>query len=249
MQPRPARKIALTLGYDGTDFHGFQIQPGVRTVQGELERALERILGHPVSLCGAGRTDAGVHACGQVVSFLTSCPIPTQRLPLALDGALPSDLVARGAREVLPAFHARRWARRRRYRYTLLSQPRPSATLGRYTWWVPHRLDLARMRQAAASMVGEHDFALFSGALDAPSSTVCRLLRAACVQQGSLVLVFIEARSFLYQMVRRLVGVLVAVGRREREPEVVQRMLTGQAQPGPVRVAPPHGLCLTHVTY
>jgi len=243
------RNLRLLVEYDGTDFHGFQKQPRVRTVQAELEKGLSRLLEEPVTVIGAGRTDAGVHATGQVVNFRTTRPIPVDRLPRAASDLLPADLVVRAAAEAPAEFHARRHARWRRYRYAILCRAEPSALLARYSYRVAERPELSAMREAAARLLGEHDFRAFQAAGSETWTTVRRLRRLDLEDRGALILVTVEADSFLYQMVRLLVAALLAVGRGELGAAELEGLLRGgdrRRLPGP---APARGLCLIRVGY
>jgi len=244
--------LKLTLEYDGTEFHGFQRQPargGLRTVQGELERCFSRLLRETIKVIGAGRTDAGVHATGQVVSFRTSRPIPAARLPKVLNGALPADVQVQNCEEVEDGFHARRDARSRTYRYTVIERERPSPLLGRYALIVPGRLDAAEMGRAARPLAGRHDFRAFQGGGSETKSTERRLMRLDCARKGRTVTITAEADSFLYQMVRIMVGALLAVARGELgQEDLLAALADGDRRrlPGP---APACGLCLVQVSY
>jgi len=243
------RNVRLLLEYDGSDFHGFQKQARLRTIQGELESVLARILKHPVKVVGAGRTDAGVHALGQVANFATDSRMPIERMPAAANSRLPAAIVVREAAEAAPDFDARRSARSRQYRYLVLNRPQPSAMLARYAHHVPAPLDAGAMARAARALVGEHDFASFQGGGSPARSTVRRVYRAECRRLGPLVVVTLEANAFLYQMVRIAVRTLIEVG-RGRLPAAVTaqglRSARGQRGLGP---APPQGLYLTRIRY
>lgn len=243
------RNIRLTLAYDGTEFAGFQVQPGRRTVQGELAAALAKILGEDVKLAGAGRTDAGVHARAQVVSFTTGARIPTDRLPAALNSCLPADICVWKAEEVAAGFHARYSACRKVYRYLICQAPQASPFLRRYSWHLPRPLDVPGMRAAAAELTGRHDFSSFAAAGGAARSHVRTLERLVLAQEEDLILVEAAADGFLYKMVRNLVGTLVEVGRGALTPPEVRRILEAgdRTRAGPT--APPQGLVLWQVHY
>ncbi len=243
------RHIKLVIGYDGTDFHGFQRQKGLRTVQEELERTLTILLGHPVQVKAAGRTDAGVHAEGQVVSFYTHCPIPTQRLPLALNGLLPPDIVAKAAAEVSPAFHPRFDATSRIYRYLIDNRPAPSVLLKRFAWHIPQPLDVGAMRTAAQFLVGVHDFASFHASGSDLGSTVREMKHIAIVKRNGVIAITMEANAFLYHMARIIVGTLVEIGLAVRQPEEMCAILEAKDRSAAGKTAPAHGLCLVAVKY
>ena len=243
------RNLKLVLEYDGTDFHGFQRQPRLRTVQGVLERALSRLLSSPTKIIGAGRTDAGVHALGQGVNFVTGNPIPVDRLAFALNRALPSDMAVRKVEEVPLDFHARRSARSRRYRYAILNRTCPAALASRFATQIPDTLDVAAMQEAAQHLIGEHDFRAFQAAGSETRSTRRVLSVLKCLRRGELVFTFLQADSFLYQMVRIMVASLLRVARGEWRPSELRVLLDSRDRgraPGPV---PPQGLCLTRVSY
>lgn len=243
------KHIKLVIGYDGTDFHGFQRQKGLRTVQEELERTLTILLRHPVRVKAAGRTDTGVHAEGQVVSFWTSCPIPVERLPLALNSLLPSDIVAKKANQVSPNFHPRFDATSRVYRYLIDNRPTPSALLRRYAWHIPEPLNVEAMKQAAQYLLGVHDFASFHASGSDLGSTVREMKRIAVVKRGGVISVTMEANAFLYHMARIIVGTLVEIGLGQREPEEMHSILEARDRSVAGKTAPPHGLCLMQVKY
>jgi tRNA pseudouridine38-40 synthase len=245
------RNVKLVIAYDGTGFHGFAIQKGsVRTVQGVLRDTLTRLAGRPVVVTGAGRTDAGVHASGQVVNFdLEAWPCPVERMPLALNAFLPLDLAVVSAREVPDQFHARFWARNKTYVYTVYNEALRSPLLNRYSWHVGPGLDVGAMREAASRLTGVHDFAAFQVAGTPVSSTVRHLFRAVVEADGPLVRLTFCADGFLYKMVRMMAGTLVEVGRGKLAPSRVTGLLAAgkSGRGGPA--APAQGLCLTEVCY
>jgi tRNA pseudouridine38-40 synthase len=239
----------LTLEYDGTDFHGFQRQPRLRTVQGTLETCFSRLLGETINLTGAGRTDAGVHALGQVANFHTTRPIPHHRLPAVLNAALPPDVQVQHCEEAPHHFHARRCARARTYRYTVVERHSPSPILGRFALIQPDRLDLPAMTAAAQPLLGRHDFRAFQASGSETKTTERTLLRLDCSRSRHTVEITAEADSFLYRMVRIIVAALLRVGRGALPPRALAAALaSGQRLPksGP---APACGLCLLRVSY
>jgi tRNA pseudouridine38-40 synthase len=251
----PAVRVRMTVAYDGSEFHGFAAQAtDVPTVAGTLIRALERRLGHPVALVGAGRTDAGVHAWGQVVSFDAALDgFDPQRLQDSLNRALAPTVVVRSVEVAPPGFDARRWARSRRYRYTVLNRRVPDPFLAATTWHVSEPLDLGALRLACDPLIGEHDFTSFCRRPRKTAREVSmtrRVVDARWVRVDDELLQFeIEASSFCHQMVRALVGFHVAVGtgrRRAGEMASVLRACDRSAAP---HLAPPHGLCLWEVRY
>lgn len=245
------RRVALVVSYTGGAWHGFQRQPGAATVQGELERALGALCGQPLRVRGAGRTDAGVHAAGQVVDFLlpASCAVPLRRLPLALANHLPPDIVPWRALAVPPDFHARKHALAKRYRYLIWRALTRSPFLDPYCW--PHHgpLNLDAMAQATTLLVGRHDFTALAGSAR-PVEDAVRTVGACRLLVGPQALAIeIEADGFLYRMVRAIAGTLLEVGRGALSVDAVGRLLAGgrRADAGPS--LPPRGLCLLWVRY
>jgi tRNA pseudouridine38-40 synthase len=238
------------VAYDGTGFHGFAPQHDVRTVGGALTKALEKILRHPVELTCAGRTDAGVHAWGQVVSLEADPGVDAWRLQKSLNGILAPEVVVRSADLVGPDFDARRSAAWRTYRYTVVNRPVPDPFLARYAWCVPGSLELVGMRAAADAFVGEHDFAAFCRTGPEGSTTVRRVLDSRWLDEGEGVLRYeIRAFAFCWQMVRSIVGTLVDIGTGSRRAGEVMGMLRSKDRAAAGRVAPAHGLCLWEVGY
>jgi len=248
------RNVSVVLEYDGTGFHGFQYQPGQRTVQGELEKALRRITGEEVRVIGAGRTDAGVHAAGQVASFRTTSELPAARLVRALNGVLPPDVAVRSARDVPLEFHARFSARARAYRYSIWNAETPTPLRRYYTYHWRGHLDVEAMRRAAGLVVGTHDFASLAGAADESGegrerTTLRTVYRAECRREGELVEIDVEANAFLPHMVRNLVGTLLWVGSGRTDEEGFAAILAARDRSIAGPAAPPHGLCLVDVYY
>ncbi len=242
----------MTVAYDGRRFHGFAAQSEVRTVGGTLAMAIEKALQAPVELTVAGRTDTGVHAWGQVVSFDAPEGVDTERLQDSLNRSLAPAVVVRSVEVAPPGFDARRWARGRLYRYTVFNNRVPNPFLAATAWHVPEPLDLAAMRLACDPLIGEHDFASFCrvprGAAD--YSLVRRVTEARWLDLGDGLLRFeIEASSFCQQMVRAIVGTMVAMGVGRRKAGEMAGILRARRRAAADRVAPPGGLCLWSVTY
>jgi tRNA pseudouridine38-40 synthase len=245
----PLTHLRLTVEYDGTDFSGFQWQPAARTVAGVLEAALTRLFGGPVKLTGAGRTDSGVHASGQVVSLSTQRPFPFDRLLIALRGLLPSDLSVRAAAVVDEDFSARFRAVERTYVYAILNASEPSALLARYAWHVPARLDLGEMQQVAARLIGERDFRSFGAAASPKGSTVRSLRRLAIESRGDLVRIEVVADAFLHHMVRAIVGTLAECGTGRRSAAGIPELMARCDPSAAGCTAPARGLYLAGVRY
>ena len=230
--------------YDGTDFAGFQLQPGARTVQGALETALARLSGGtPQPVVGAGRTDAGVHAEDQVIAFTYSGRLSTAELAAALNGTLPRDVALRDLREAPAGFHPRYAAKYREYRYTIWNGPR-SPLRDRTALWVAATLDTSAMAEAAEAFIGRHDFSAFGGADPQPVRTVefVRVRRA-----GHLITIDVRADAFLRGMVRRIIAGLLAVGRGRLDATALATALAGREPAIGGAAAPARGLCLRRV--
>lgn len=243
--------LKLTLQYDGTAYAGFQRQPNGVTVQERLEEAMRLVTHEPELKIGAaaGRTDAGVHARGQVVHFVTESRIPVERWPQALNQHLPPDIVVVGAERAPAEFHARYWAQSKRYRYSIHHAPFPDPMTRRYAFHWNRQLDPDLMRVAAALLTGRHDFAAFRSTGGAARTSTRTISRLEVVEAPPFIHLDVEADGFLYNMVRIIAGTLLEVGTGRRTPdEVRQALLTGQRKLAG-KTLPPHGLCLESVTY
>jgi len=246
-------RFKLTIEYAGTRYSGWQIQKNAKTVAGEIDRAVRAVTGRKdFELYGSGRTDAGVHAAGQVAHLDVSTGAPPDTLRRRLNDALPSDINILAAAQVPHRFHARHDAVARRYLYQVAR--RRTAFHKHYVWWVKDPLDAARMRDAAQLLVGMRDFTSFAAADardddEAPSSTLVLVEALDVVEDGGLVLVGIEGSHFLWKMVRRIVGVLVEVGRGALEPQAIASFLMESSSAPAKLTAPPSGLFLERVYY
>jgi tRNA pseudouridine38-40 synthase len=244
-------QLRLTIEYEGEAYQGWQVQPGGPTVQEVLEKALATALREPVRVRGAGRTDAGVHACGQVAAVrVTRVPVDLDRLQKSLNALTPDDIAIREIAVVDDAFDPRRDARSRVYEYRILNARTPSPFWRRHAWHIALPLDAGAMDAAAAALVGEHDFAAFCGADAEPvRSTVRRVLESRVQTPQSLLVYRVEATAFLKHMVRNIVGTLVEVGLGQRAPESLADILAGRDRTRAGATAPPHGLTLVAVRY
>ena len=243
------RCFKVTIEYDGTEFAGFQYQVGQRSVQDEVERAIGRLTGQEVRVHGAGRTDTGVHALGQVIGFRAETRIPLAKLAVALNSVLPRDISAVKAEQVGEDFHARFSARSRAYVYVVLNRAHRSAVFDRYAWYVPQSLDLEAMDSAARRMLGTQDLVAWANETSETKTTVREVYRCQVRRRGTFILVNMKANGFLRGMVRNVVGTLIEVGAGKRPPEDFDRIIESRnrAEAGPS--APAHGLCLTRVEY
>lgn len=243
------RNILLVLEYDGTGFAGFQWQTNGTTVQGELEAAIRRLTGESVRVTAAGRTDAGVHAQGQVVTFVTGSRLPIDQMQRALNALLPPEVAVVRAQEVAARVHARFSAVQRAYRYTILNTPVRSPLRRLTSYHVGAVLNVEAMDEAAQVLAGTHDFAAFGGPMREGGSTVREIKRISCRREGDLVLIEIEANAYLSRMVRHIVGTLVAVGQGSLSAADVTGILASRDRNQARPAAPAHGLCLMDIGY
>jgi tRNA pseudouridine38-40 synthase len=247
-------RYRATIEYDGTDFQGFQVQARGRTIQGDLERAIEQVTQTPVRVLGAGRTDAGVHATGQVIAFDVAWRHSIQDLQRALNAVLAEDVGVRHLATTSPTFHPRYDARWRQYRYTIFNRPVRSPVWSRFAHHVPEPLDLEAMREASRHVIGSHDFAAF-GKPTVGESTVRQVMQADWEVrhlgglEGRLLVFVITANAFLYRMVRNIAGTLLRVGRGELRPDEVVALLQARDRAAAGPPAPACGLCLVEVKY
>jgi tRNA pseudouridine38-40 synthase len=246
-------QVKMVVAYDGTDFSGFAAQsnqPGVRTVGGLLAGAIGKVLRHDVELACAGRTDSGVHAWGQVVSFATEPGLDPWRLQQAVSSMLGPEIVVRHAELAPPTFNARHSAQWRLYRYTILNRPVTDPFRDRFAWWIPEKLDLRALQLAADPFVGEHDFTSFCRKGPEGSTLTRRVLDSRWIDEGDGVLRYeVRATAFCWQMVRSIVGTLVDVGEGRIRPGELLGILRARDRNAAGRVGVPQGLCLWEVGY
>jgi tRNA pseudouridine38-40 synthase len=263
---RASQNWKLTLAYDGGDFQGWQVQPGCATVQGTLAEALEKVTGERILPQGSGRTDAGVHAIGQVTSFHLFAAIPPANLQRALNRTLPASIRVMRAEPAPPDFHARHSTRGKTYEYRLYRGALCPPTIARFVHATPWKLDIDAMRAAARIVVGEHDFTSFvasdpeldllrSNPSSEPRNKVRRINlsewedRACDGGEGGLLVYRVHGNGFLHHMVRNLVGTFIDVGRGRFAPDAVRDILAARARSAAGPTAPPHGLFLISVDY
>jgi tRNA pseudouridine38-40 synthase len=248
------RNLKLLLAYDGTDFSGWQVQPSAATIQGALASAIGRVTGETVMPQGSGRTDAGVHAFGQVATFTTRSPIPPDNLVTALNDVLPASIRVLEASEVPTEFHARKSARAKTYRYTIFRDAICPPFRARYVWHYPYPLDEAMMQQVAGCVVGEHDFTSFAAVdpergHDDEVSNVREILCSTWQRQADELIYTVRGSGFLHHMVRNLVGTFLLAGKGTLKPPDLPRILEARCRSAAGATAPAAGLCLLSVEY
>jgi len=243
------RNIKLTVAYVGTSYHGFQKQPGGGTVQNVLEEFLARVCGEPVQVVGSGRTDAGVHALGQVVSFRTNGSIPVENIPRAALSLLPPQVAVLKAEEAGEDFHARFSAKSKEYNYIIANKTGPDPFNYDRRWFVKEKLDLQLMQQAAAKLVGRHDFANFCSSGSDVTSTVRTVTKAEFSRKGEEIIFAVAADGFLYHMVRKIIWALVEVGTGRWSMEKFVASVENPGENFDVAPAPAGGLYLMRVNY
>jgi tRNA pseudouridine38-40 synthase len=247
------RKIKLVIAYDGADYHGWQIQPGFRTVQGMLCEAAAAVLHGPTHVQGASRTDAGVHAQGQVGLIETAQPLPTDHLHLALNDHLPQDIVVLSAREVGPEFDVMADVTRKAYRYTICTgRLRPVRQI-RFCWHFPGSLSVAAMQAAARHLAGTHDFRSFAAAVEEGQDTVRTVFRCEVTQDGAgehdWIAIDVEGDGFLHHMARLIAGTLIDIGRGHWPPEHIADILAARSRAAAGHLAPAGGLSLEWIRF
>jgi tRNA pseudouridine38-40 synthase len=241
--------IKLTVEYDGTNYHGWQIQANCESIQAVLERAVSTFLRTPARVIGSGRTDGGVHALGQVVNFVTEKDFQPHRIRRALNALTPPDITIKEVRIVPDSFDSRRDARSRVYEYHILNRPTPSPFYLNRAWHIHEPLDVDSMRAAISCLLGEHDFTSLRAADCDAAHPIRRVYSTTLEQHGELLVYTIEASAFLRHMVRNIIGTLVEVGRGERTPESFQELLELRDRTKAGDTAPARGLYLVEVKY
>jgi tRNA pseudouridine38-40 synthase len=247
------RNLKLVLSYDGTEFSGWQVQPGAATIQGALALAIGRVTGENILPQGSGRTDAGVHALGQVASFGTQSPIPAENLVIALNDILPGAIRVLEASEVPGEFHARKSARAKTYRYRMYRGAICSPFIARYVWHYPYPLDEDQMQEVAGMIVGEQDFTSFA-AVDPERgreemSNVRQIFSSSWERQSDEFVYTVRGNGFLHHMVRNLVGTFVLAGKGALRASDLTRILEARLRSAAGATAPASGLCLVNVEY
>lgn len=238
------KRVMLVVAYDGTDYHGWQFQPGVPTIEGELNKALKELLGEEVQVIGASRTDSGVHALCNIAVFDTDTKIPAQKLSYALNQRLPEDIKIQRSAEIAPDFHPRHCASKKTYEYHILNREFPLPTKRRYAHFTYVHLDEERMQRGAQYLVGEHDFKSFCATAAVVETTVRTLYDLSVERKGEEIIIRVSGSGFLYNMVRIIAGTLMEVGRGNIEPEKVKEILAAKDRTAAGPTAPACGLML-----
>ena len=243
------RNIRLTIEYDGKCYNGWQKQPNKLNIQGEIERAIYNITKEEVDLIGSGRTDAGVHALGQVANFKTNSQISIEKLPLAINSQLKNSIVIKEAEEVNERFHSRYNAKRKTYRYIINNSKCGTAIYRNLEYSYPFKLDAEKMKQASKYFEGEHDFKAFKSSGTSSKNSVRTIYKAIVKQEGEKIIIELTGNGFLYNMVRIISGTLLDVGLGKIQPEEIPEMIESKDRQRAGKTLPAHGLYLVEVKY
>ncbi|AGC67319.1 tRNA pseudouridine synthase A [Thermoclostridium stercorarium subsp. stercorarium DSM 8532] len=243
------KRIKLVIEYDGSFFHGWQVQNNQLSVQGEIEKAIFKITGEKVSVTGSGRTDAGVHAFGQVAHFDTQSRIPAEKFAVVLNTVLPPSIAVISSKEVSPDFHARFSAIKKTYKYKVLNRPMRSPIMDKRAWHVPWPLDIESMNRAAAYFIGRHDFTAFCASGHNVKNFVREIYVSEWTEEEGCFVYTVTGNGFLYNMVRIMTGTMVEVGLNKRSAENIPELLEKKNRRLAGITAPPYGLYLWEVFY
>ena len=243
------KRVKLTVAYDGTAYHGWQVQPEGDTIQEELEKHLSQLLGEEIHILGASRTDAGVHAQGNVAVFNTSHRMPVDKIALAMNTRLPADIKVQKSEQVADDFHPRFCETRKTYRYQIWNRPIPNPLVSRFSTYYYYKLDERKMQQAADYLIGEHDFSSFCTAKPDRPNHVRTIYRCDVTRDGDMITVMITGNGFLYNMVRIIVGTLFQVGGGLIPPEEMKAILEAKDRSRAGDTARPEGLTLMEIEY
>ena len=244
------RNIKLVIEYDGKDFNGWQKQPTKLNIQGEIERAIKQITGEEVDLTASGRTDAGVHALGQVANFKTNSNIPIEKIPIALNSNLKKSIVIKSAEEVEERFHSRLNCKRKTYRYMINNSKYGTAIYRNLETHIPMKLDIQKMQEAVKYFEGEHDFKAFKASGTSSKSSVRTIYKAEVIDAGNeRIYIELTGNGFLYNMIRIIAGTLVEVGLGKIEPNEIKTIIESKKRENAGKTLPPQGLYLVKVEY
>ena len=243
------RNIKLTIEYDGKDFKGWQKQPNKLNIQGEIEKAIENITGEKVELIASGRTDAGVHAMGQVANFKTNSNMPIEKIPIAINSQVKNSIRIQNAEEVDENFHSRFNCKKKTYRYVIDNSKYGSAIYRNISYHMPIKLDVEEMKKAIKYFEGEHDFKAFKSSGTSSKSSVRTIYKADIITEGTNIAIDLTGNGFLYNMVRIIAGTLVDVGLRKIKPDDIPEIIASKDRTKAGKTLPPHGLMLLNVVY
>ncbi len=244
-----AKRIMLRVAYEGTNYCGWQVQPGVATIESVLNAALSKLLGEDIMVIGASRTDSGVHSYGNVAVFDTDTRIPPEKISYALNQRLPEDIVVQSSCEVAPDFHPRHCDSIKTYEYRILNRQFPLPMHRRDMYFYHHDIDVERMQKAAAYLVGEHDFRSFCSPATSAETTVRTIYQLTVKRDGERISIRVSGSGFLYNMVRIIAGTLIQVGAGIKEPEEIPEMLAKCERSAAGPTAPAHGLTMIGIEY
>ena len=243
------RNIKLTIEYDGKCYNGWQKQPDKLNIQGEIEKAIYNITKEKVELIGSGRTDAGVHALGQVANFKTNSKIEIDKVPLAINSQLKNSIIIKNAEEVDERFHSRYNAKHKTYRYTINNSKTGTALYRNLQYCFPIKLDVSKMQKAAKYFEGEHDFKAFKSSGTSSKNSVRTIYKAVVKQEGDTITIELTGNGFLYNMVRIISGTLLDVGLGKIAPDEIPNIIDSKDRQRAGKTLPAHGLCLVEVEY
>ena len=243
------RNIKLTIEYDGKDFNGWQKQPNKLNIQGEIERAIYNITKEEVDLIGSGRTDAGVHAFGQIANFKTNSNISIEKMAIAINSQLKNSIVVKKAEEVDERFHSRLSCKKKTYRYIINNSPEGTAIYRNLETHIPQKLDLSQMKKAIKYFEGEHDFKAFKSSGTSGKNSVRTIYKAEVRKEGDNIIIELTGNGFLYNMVRIISGTLLDVGLGKIKPEEIPEIIESKDRQRAGRTLPAHGLYLVQVVY
>jgi tRNA pseudouridine38-40 synthase len=243
------KRIKLTVAYDGTNYSGWQIQPNAPTVEQAIDKALFSLTGENIHITGASRTDAGVHALGNVAVFDTESPIPGDKFCFALNRFMPEDVCIQSSRQVSDTFHPRHCNTVKTYEYKILNTTFPIPQMRNFAWHVSGNISLEKMQESAALLVGEHDFKSFCCVRTQAESTVRTIYSLDVIREGACIKIRITGNGFLYNMVRIITGTLIQVGKGQLDVSDVEQMLEAKDRTSAGQTAPPQGLTLVGIEY
>ena len=243
------RRVMLRVAYDGTDYCGWQLQPGMPTIEGMLNENLSKLLGEPITVTGASRTDSGVHSLGNVAVFDTDTRIPAEKISYALNQRLPADIVIQESKEVAPDFHPRHCDSKKTYEYRILNREFPLPTERRDSYFTYRKLNVDAMREAAGYIVGTHDFASFCSAHSQVETTVRTVYDCTVEKTGDMICIRVTGAGFLYNMVRIIAGTLMEVGCGARQPEDMESIIAACDRSAAGPTAPAHGLTMVGIEF